>query len=1053
MLRMKKYITLVLFLMCLSTFMSAFSQDLITVKGKITDNDGFGLPGATIIIENTNTGAISDFDGIFTLEKVQSEATLLIKYTGYQDQKVAINNRSFIDIQLKVSESQLNEVVIIGYAEESRRNVTGVVEKIEAKELVKTPTTNFDQALAGRISGVQVNSIDGQPGESLNIVIRGGNSITGDNSPLYVVDGIPLDDFDPASISTKDIKDFQVLKDASESAIYGSRGANGVIIINTKDGGRNNKTTVEFGTRQNFQWIPNTLPVLDPFQYVTYQRNIALANDNYNPGQALEQFNRFWGDPEFYRDIEGTNWQNEIFQLGTTNQYNLSISGGTKKSSIYFSSEFLDQEGTLINTGFKKFTNSFKINHSLNDKTRFRGQLSYNSNTRSGLAVSAGTRRVSVIRDAIRFRPVEPLNDDGLLAGGIDPNNPNQRFIFDPVKNLNNTDRQNRRDVIRGGIGVQHNFNESWTLKLDGNYQIDSRRESTFFGRETQQGTNGNDGINGNIRFRRFQTIGGTGTLNYRKWFGKNNINFLVGSEFQDRRVEDARLQNNRIPTDIFGINNLGIGTTPSIPTSGLTASTLVSYFGRFKYNLNRKYIFTATFRADGSSRFQGDNKFGYFPSLSGAWHIGEEKFISNIDAISYLKLRAGWGLAGNNRIGDFDSLTQLSINSDSGAVFGEGQEFTPGAVLTNLGLDNLKWETTEQIDIGLELGLFDNRINLTSDVYRKRTTDLLLNAEVAQHTGLSRIQQNIGETENKGLEFSVDAKIIDNKKFKWNSSFNIAFNRTKVIALNRGQEQILTDPLWSRDAPENQYITRVGQPVGQIYGLQFDGIYQIDDFNFDANTQVFSLKDGIPDNGALPVAPGSVRFVDQNGDGTVNNEDRIIIGNPQPKHIGGWNNSFQIGAFDISALLQWSYDFDILNANRAAFAVPNTTNNNGFVELADAYSPTNTNTNINTTRFQNVFGAPPVGNNIDDRYVEDGSFLRLSTVTLGFTFPKQLLEKLKMENMRIYFSGQNLALWTDYSGYDPDVSVGPFGALTPNLDYAAYPASRTVSFGLDVTF
>ncbi|WP_303315296.1 TonB-dependent receptor [Flavivirga abyssicola] len=1036
-------------LVCMTAFFNAMAQK--SINGKVTDINNQPLPGVSILVKDTNKGVVSDFDGKYSINNIDENAVLVFTYLGFEAQEISTNGKTVLDVILSESRESLDEVVVVGYGSVNKRDLTTSIASVEAEDLENTATTNFDQALAGRVSGVQVTSVDGTPGAGLNIVIRGGNSITGDNSPLYVVDGIALEDFDPASISTNDIESFDVLKDASATAIYGSRGANGIIIIKTKNGRKDGKTDVNFSIAHSLQWIPNRLEVLSPFQYVKYQEGIAFALDNYVPGTETDEFYNTWGDPELYRNTEGTSWQDEIFRLADTDQYNLSISGGNENTSLYFSSEYLNQEGTLINTGFKKIINNLRLNHKINDKAKVRGQIQYAFSDRTGLNVS-GDNTVSVIRDAVQFRPVEPINADGLLLGGIDPNDSNQRAFFNPVKNLENTDRSNRSDVVRGNLSLDYKFNDNLILKLSGNYQLNNTKQTVFFGKETQQGTNGINGINGTVTNRRIQTISTSNTLTYKKKFGKHNTNFLGGMEVQDRSTDFSSARNSQIPTDIFGIDKIGIGISPSIPVTAVSQNRLFSFFGRASYSYKYKYYLTATYRADASSKFKPENRWGYFPSFSAAWRINNEDFVKNIKFITNAKLRAGWGRTGNNRVRDFDAFSQLDINANSGYVWGQGQTFVPGAFQSNLGVPDLRWETTDQLDIGLDLGFLDNRIEATIDYYKKETSDLLLNAETALHTGFERVQQNVGKVQNEGLEISINTLNVNNKNFKWSSSFNIAFNKNKVVALNSGQDAIFTDPQWSGDA-ENQYITRIGQPVGQIYGLQFDRIYQVDDFVFDNALQSFTLKDGIPDNGALPIAPGSVKFIDQNGDGTINEADRVVIGDTQPKHFGGLNNSFEIGGFDVQVLLQWSYDFDILNANKSIFTVPRTRNSSGFTELANGWTPTNTDTNIGTTRYFSVFGRPPTGNLLDDRYVDDGSYLRLKTVSIGYSLPKDVLEKLKIKKLRLFITGQNLFTWTDYEGYDPDVSVGRFGALTPNLDWSAYPLSATIMTGINVTF
>ncbi|MDO6802337.1 TonB-dependent receptor [Wenyingzhuangia sp. 1_MG-2023] len=1045
---MKKYTILLLMVFFAAT---SFAQK-IKISGKVTNTNGEPLTGVSIIIKGESKGTVSDFDGLYSL-KVQPKNTLVFNYLGFAPKEIRVNNKTIINVKLEETGLGLDEVIVVGYGSVKKKDLTGSVAKVDTEAINNTATTNFDQALAGRVSGVNITSLDGTPGETVNIVIRGGNSITGDNTPLYVVDGIPLEDFDPGTISTNDIETFDILKDASATAIYGSRAANGVILISTKKGRNDGKTDVRINASHSYQWIPNRLEVLSPYEYVKYQEQVALALDAYTPGDRYKFFAQDWVDPELYKNNPGTSWQDEIFRVAQTNKYNASISSGDKNSRLYFSTEYIDQEGTLINTGFKKFVNNLKFTRKLNNnKTEFSGNMLYTHLNRSGLKIS-GDKYTSVIRDAIQFRPVEPINNDDLELGGYDAADINQRYLYNPIKNLENTDRQSRYDVIRGGLSLKHKFKSNLYLNLSANYQIDTRKESVFFGEDTQQGARGTDHINGSITQRRNQTLSSSNTLTYKKHFGKNDFTFLGGMELQTRSYEYAFLQNSEIPTDLFGIDNLGLGTSPSIPQTSISKNALLSYFSRVNYAFKNKYLITATYRADGSSKFNSNNRWGYFPSFSTAWKLSEEKFIKNLNFVSFAKVRAGWGKTGNNRVGDYQAYSQLNINTGSGYAWGQGQNYIPGAYQSNLGIPDLRWETTAQTNIGVDFGLFDQKVEATIDYYNKQTSDLLLNAETAPHTGYDKVQQNVGKIQNKGFEFTLTTKNINTQKFKWTSSFNIAFNRNKTLALNSGQKAIYTDPEWNNGYTENQYITKVGQPVGMMYGLKYDGIYQWDDFNWDNNLQTYSLKEGIPDNGTLPVAPGSIKFKDIDGNGTINNEDRVIIGNPHPKHFGGLSNDFKIGNFDLQVLLQWSYGFDILNANKAVFNVPGAGTQNGFKGLADAWTPTNTDTDVNTIRYLSVFGAAPKGNKIDDRHIEDGSYLRLNTVSLGYTMPKRFVETIHVKRMRFYVTGQNLFTWTNYSGYNPDVSVGKFGALTPNLDYSAYPQSITIMSGLDITF
>lgn len=1044
---MNKYF--IILLMTLLTF-PAFAQK--NVKGMVYDqSDKMPMPGVTIVIDGSTKGTITDANGSFTLTGVQETDILTCSFIGYEIEKVKVGTQSELKIALKSSVTELEELVVVGYGTTKRSDLTGSVASVKTDDLAKASVSNFDQALAGRVAGLSIASVDGTPGEKSNIVIRGGNSITGDNSPLYVIDGMPLEDFDPATLSTDDIEGFDILKDASATAIYGSRGANGVIIITTKKGRTDGKTQVSAGVSYRTDWIPNRLEVLSPYEFVKYQEVVAYAQDGYTPSQYVKYFNQTYVDPSLYKDVEGIDWQDRVFQQAPSINATLNINGGNKTTSFYYSGEFLNQEGTMINTGFEKIINNLKVSHRINDKAKLVGQLQYSYMNRKGMNVR-GNSYNSLIRDVVRFRPVEPIVDDGLEEGGYDPLDPNFRYYFNPVKNLENTDRQYRSNVIRGSLGLNYDLAKGLTLTLNGNYQVDQRKEHVFYGAETQQGARGNNGINGSITFRNYSTLSTSNTLNYKKKFGEGTFSSLLGMEAQTRSYEYAYMQNSQLPTDLLGINNLGIGISPSIPQTEVSENRLLSYFGRVNYDYRSKYLFTATFRADGSSKFTND-PWGYFPSFAFAWRLKEENALKSIAWLSNAKLRLGWGLTGNNRVGDYSSFNQLGVSTSSGYVWGDGESYTPGVYQVNMGVPDLRWEKTAQTNVGVDFGAMNQRVTATVDYYYKKTSDLLLNAEMALHTGFDKVQQNVGEVENRGLEIVLNTVNVQREKFRWTSTFNIAFNQNKVVSLNAGQQEILTNPDWDYGHSEYQYVTRIGEPVGMIYGLQYDRLYQAGDFTYDNATGTYALQAGIADNGNKILAPGSIKFVDQNNDGTININDRVIIGDPHPKHFGGLNNSFEfLNGFDCQMLMQWSYGFDILNANKVVFNSADGTFN-GLSGLASAWTPYNTDTDVSARVYQGVYGSAPTGNQVDSRAVEDGSYIKLKTFALGYTISSNLAKRLKVQKIRIYVAANNLYTWTNYSGYDPDVSVGKYGALTPSLDYSAYPQSTSVEAGIDINF
>ncbi|SHE30727.1 TonB-linked outer membrane protein, SusC/RagA family [Mariniphaga anaerophila] len=1047
---MGKIKNLLLIAVFIGTSLGAFAQT--EIRGTVTSkSNGETIPGANVVVKGTTQGTITGMDGRFTITVNDKNATLECSFIGFKKVELPLNGRTEVNIVIEPDVISLQEVVAVGYSTVSKRDLTGSVGQVKGEVLAKSPVTNYDQALAGRVAGVQVSAADGTPGEGLNIVIRGGNSITGDNSPLYVVDGIPIEDFDPGSISSHDIESFDVLKDASASAIYGSRGANGVIIITTKSGRNDGTTEISLNSSIGSQWIDNRLDVMSPYDYVKYLQEVqTFRGDTY-----LESFNTYWVDPEEYKNAQPINWQDNIMRTAFIQNHNLSLSGGTNKSSIYLSVDYSDQAGTLINTGYKKINNNLKFTHRINEKAQLGGYLNYSYIYRNGLNVS-GNNRLSIIRDAITFRPVRPLVDDG-KEGGLDLEDPND-LRFDPVKTLSNTDRYQRQDVVRGSLFLNYNITTALKLKVSGNYQVNNQKESVFYKKDTYQGTKGIDGVNGTLSDRHNQTLSTSNTLTYKKKFNKiHNLTALVGTEAQISSVDNFQAKNKKIPTDAFGTDKLELGTEPEIPTSYASENKLVSFFGSVNYGYKDRYLLTMNYRADGSSKFAKGNRWGYFPSAALAWRLIEEQFISNLNIFSNLKLRVGYGVTGNNRINDSAAFSLINYDEYSGYSFGNA--YALGTYYASLASADLKWETTAQSNLGIDLGFADNRVVVTADFYRKNTSDLLLNADMALSTGYSQVLQNVGEVRNEGLELSLNTVNVSNKSFRWNTSFNISFNKNKTISLNSGQDAIYTNPDWYFKFTEYQYITKVGEPVGMIYGLKRDGVYQFEDFNYDEETDTYTLKEGIPDNGKT-VAPGSVKFKDISGldgtpDGTINELDRVVIGNPHPKHFGGITNNFWFKNFDLEVFFQWSYGNDILNANRVMFENPGLIGPeyNMLAAAADRWTPENPTNEVQAYQYAGVYGFPQDGNLISDYYVEDGSYLKLKTVTFGYTFNKSILNKLGIKSCRLYVAGQNLYTWTKYSGYDPDVSVGKYGALTPGLDYSAYPMSSTFMGGVEIKF
>jgi len=1055
----KQYILIVTFLI---SFIG-FAQNTIT--GTVTDEDNQPLIGVNILIKGTTQGTMTDFDGNYSIESKTGDV-LTFSMLGTIPKTIVVANQTVINVTLKSDIAQLDEVVVIGYGSVAKKDLTGSVSTVKTEELQTAVVANFDEALTGRIAGVNVSSNEGTPGEALKIVVRGGNSITSSNDPLYVINGLPLEDFDPATISTSDIETFQVLKDASATAIYGSRGANGVIVITTKTGRSNSKSLVTVDVSTSLQEITNTLDVLDPYQFVKYLETQAIARDNYAilPDQGnshpdgssnLNNFYGRWLNPELYRNMKGRDYQDEAFNVAQMTRANFSIRGGNDKTNLSFSSGIVNQEGVLVTTGFKRWNNNFTINHKISDKVRLWGAINYSNSNRSGARTRNG-RGDQLLKKIVLFRPVDPLNpqsgeEEG--EGGFIPGVNDSDFInlFDPIRDMKGTLREDKSHNIRVNTTLTMDLSKNLTFKTTNGFNTTIGKEELFYTLDTQQGSRSANGINGRIDGYERSTFSTSNTLAFNKQFKRNRINFLTGMEYVHNTRFSDRLWNKNLPTDAFGIDNLDIATTPTIAMTDASDNKLLSFFGRANLSLNkRKYLLTATFRADGSSKFQDEHRWGYFPSFSGAWQVAQEDFMDNIDFINSFKIRAGWGLTGNNRVGDYSSRNQFGIGIWTGYAFGNGEAYQPGATQTTFAVPDLRWETTAQTNLGVDFSMLDSRLSGTVDFYDKKTDDLLLWADMALSTGFGAVVQNVGSVSNKGFEVSLTGLIVDTKDFTWESNINVSTNKNKILSLNDGQEFIKTDPQLDWNS-EWYYISEVGKPVGMMYGLEYDGLYQVEDFTYDSSNMdnaPYILKDGLPNYGE-GVGPGSVKYVDQNGDGIIDQEDRKVIGDPYPKHFGGFNNNFKYKNFDLGVLLQWSYDFDVFNANQMLWGSPL---NNSFSRLetaSEAWTPWNTDTDIVAHISNGRATWPRPGYKMDTRYIEDGSFLRLKTITLGYNVP--LDKKTGFTSLRLALSGQNLYTWTDYSGFDPEVNVG--GTMNRNLDYSAYPKSRTYSFSVTAKF
>ncbi|RZK40945.1 MAG: TonB-dependent receptor [Pedobacter sp.] len=1044
-LRVPKCIGHVLLLTMVFASFSARAQ--ITITGSVKDTNAESLAGVSIAIKGTKTVTFTNGDGKFTIQSRKVTDTLVFTSVGFQSQEVVIGSKKNIDIVLNESASALNEVVVIGYGTSERKDLTGSVGSVKMADLLKAPVASFDEALAGRVAGVQVTTADGQPGQAPTIIIRGANSITQDNSPLYVVDGFPLENFANNTLNPAEIETIDILKDASSTAIYGARGANGVIMITTKKGQVGSPTISYqnwFGQGRNLK----KMEMMSPYEFVRYQKEY---------GGAVAATYR---DLEFYRGIQGVDWQDLIFQNASSSNHFISVNGGTTATKYAISGSVFNQEGAIINSGFNRYQGRIVLNQTISPKlsvginTNFTNAKTFGQIFRDS---ENGSATSYTMYSAWGSRPVNSSGETDVIIDILDDpevDNLND-YRINPVLNLNNVYNPVFSNTLIANAHVDYKILKNLTFRTTGGVTRTSRRAERFFNSLTSGGSiltpiGQTNGINGSISDITNNNWLNENTLTYNKTFAKkHSLNVLGGFTMQGTDITSSGYSAIQLPNESLGINGLDEGVVSTVLSSSLS-STLASFLGRVNYGYMNKYLFSASFRADGSSKFPKINRWGYFPTASLGWVISREKFMKNIPVVSFAKLRASYGLNGNNRVSEFGYLPALQLNFFSGSAntassYAFNNTVQTGAAAANLGNSNLKWETTAQLDVGFEIGLLKDRISLVSEYYNKKTTDLLLNATLAPSMGYKTAFKNIGAVLNQGFEFTINTNNINSQNFKWNSSFNISFNRNKVLSLNEDQPSLATAVGWNSNFSQTQpYIAVPGRPISMFYGLIWDGVYQLSDFNQLPNG-TYQIKSNVVNYNSNS-QPGHIKYRDLNGDGIINNLDYSIIGNPNPLHIGGFTNNFVYKGFDLNVFFQWSYGNEIFNTNRIEFEGQTARIQlNMFASYADRWSLDNQSSTNHVVRGggANVYSS---------RVVEDGSYLRLKTVALGYSLPSSWTKKIAVSSLRIYTSGQNLITWTNYSGLDPEVSTRP-GALTQGFDFSPYPKARTITFGLNAKF
>ena len=1038
-----------LFLFCLIPFW--VSAQIISVSGIVKDVAGEPIIGAGILQKGTSNGTITDFDGRFTL-KVPSQSEIIISYVGYKSQTIPVNGKTNINIVLKEDTQLLDEVVVVGYGQMKRSDLTGSVVSVTDDAIKKSVPTSIDQALQGRAAGVQIQANTGTPGGSTSIRIRGVNSLNASNQPIFVIDGVVVDSSSDAgdtqassnplaSINPSDIVSMDVLKDASATAIYGARASNGVIMITTKRG-KAGEATITYDGYIGWQSMPKKLDLMNLREYAEHH------NDRSDAG--IVERSSAYVRPDLLGD--GTDWQDELFQKAFMTSHNLSLPGGNDKSTYAISGGYLDQNGIAVGSGFKRL--SLRGNLDAQIKKWLKSGISF-SLTDSKQEIGCDN---DVIMNAFRQQPsVAVANPDGTFDGPDDiwmPVNPvamatirenyNKKLNFRVNTYLEATILKDF--TFKTELSADYNLNKDYFYEPD--YKFGVLSNSTRTGRWTKTDT----------KYWSWRNI-----LTYNKTFAqRHNVNVMVGQEMSESHWEQQRTNATGFLSNTAHDPSAG-DISQSSGTGTQYTSSILSYFGRAFYSYDDRYLLTATIRRDGSSKFSDGNRWGWFPSAALAWKVSNESFLKDNDIINNLKFRLGWGATGNQNVGNWAYMALLSSKTTPWGI---------GVLNANNANPDLTWETTYSTNLGLDLNLFQNRIELIVDFYYKKTTDLLLAVKLPSFLGSSGYGAasdpwaNIGSLENKGMEVTLNTVNIDKKGFQWRSNFVFSMNRNKVLELNTESAE-LTQSLSIGD--DNTTVTRTvkGQPVGQFWGYKVIGRFdKAEDFYYkDADGNVKQVP--IPSGSSIEESKtwtGDFIFADLYQDGVIDNKDCTFIGNPEPKFTYGIGNTFSWKGFDLNIFFSGSYGNDVLNYNRR-WTEDVRSNANALSKVRNYARVEKIDPNgADDFRNLHVVGGDPTlprvsasttnGNTrLSDRYIEDGSYIRLQNISLGYTLPKKWVNSLNLQNVKVYVNLQNVYTWTKYDGLDPEVGSLWGDVLKTGIDYGRYPSPRIYTFGLNVSF
>lgn len=1033
---------IIFILLCFLASVSAVAQKNLSVSGRVTDENGEPLIGVGVVISGTTTGTVTDVDGKYAIN-VSGNAILEFSSLGFVSVRQQVRGQKVLDVVLAADRNLLDEVVVVGYGTMKKSDLTGSVSSISDKSISNFKTSSIADALGGQLAGVSVVSADGTPGAGFDIKIRGVGTVNGDSSPLYIVDGFEVANID--FLANNDIKSIEVLKDASASAIYGSRAANGVILVTTKSG-RSGRPEITYNGSGSFRQLSKRLEVLSPYEFVKLQIELSptrYGTTYYAPGNDIAGVPYRFQTIDDYMNVKGLDWQSIAFRPTWSSSHDVNIMGGHKDGNYSISYSHYDEDGLFTNSGYSKDTARFKFYQKIFNWLRLDASVYYTNTKTTGVGTGGST-----LTNIIQYRPVGGLytSDYQLRYNSVDPlleqmGMANSSY-YNPLLNAEKIDNIRSTKQWIANAALTFTLAKGLTLKSSGSYNISNTRHDVFYYEGSSTADYGS-GPYGNANSTEAMRYSINNVLTYNKTFAKKHrMTLTLGQEYYFQQNRYVYTEARDFPLDDLGPDNLAIGSSPSIAQTNRTQRSRLSFFGRAFYSYDDRYMVTATIRADASSVFPESNKWGFFPSFAASWNISEESFLEDVSWISNMKLRLGWGSVGNDRITE-----NLSLNLYSPVKYGWGTQQITVLYPKQLSNSNLKWEGSTTTNAGLDLGFFDNRLNLTLDAFVKDSKDLLMAQDLSYVTGFASQWQNVGAIRNSGVEVTINTININKKNFSWTTDLNVSYIRNILRSLTNGSDYMLSRTGFNSNFTSYDYIAKVGEPLGNMYGYVFDGIYQTSDF-YAAPDGSLILKDGVPDmseHAGEVIRPGFVKYKDLDGDGVITTEDRKIIGNGQPDLFGGLTNTFNFYGIDLSFMLQFSIGNDVYNAQRMYTTQSKLQGVNPLKEVADRWTATNASNEVPSSLGY-------VTNDVYSRFIEDGSFLRLKNITLGYSLPDRWLSKIYVSKLRLYVTLQNLYCLTKYKGYDPEVNTLSSN-LMPSFDYGAYPRSRVFTFGVDVKF